>query len=78
MVWCGARKGRWRISGTSPGNMPATEYMRVTSSASVGVMRGRIEGSERASSVLPDPGGPANKMLWPPAAATSKARLVCS
>ena len=43
-----------------------------------GVMRGRIDGSERARSVLPEPGGPDIKMLWPPAAATSKARLVCS
>jgi hypothetical protein len=31
--------------------------MRVTSSASVGVMRGKIEGMERASSVLPATSG---------------------
>jgi hypothetical protein len=43
-----------------------------------GVMRGRIEGMERASSVLPEPGGPDIRTLWPPAAATSNARLTCS
>ena len=58
MVWCGARKGRWRISGTSPGNMPATEKMRVTSSASVGVMRGtpkvlRAASAQGASCPIP-------------------------
>ena len=58
--------------------MPATEQMRVTSNASVGVVRGRIEGMERASSVLPEPGGPDIKTLCPPTAATTKARLTCS
>jgi uncharacterized membrane protein len=33
---------------------------------------------ERASSVLPEPGGPVINTLCPPAAATSSARLTCS
>ena len=35
-----------------------------------------MEGRRRASGVLPEPGGPLSNTLWPPAAATSRARLV--
>ena len=35
---------------------------------------GRIPGSRWASMVLPEPGGPTNSRLWPPAAAISSAR----
>ena len=37
-----------------------------------------MDGIARASSVLPLPGGPVISILWPPAAATSSARLACS
>jgi hypothetical protein len=49
------------------------------SSASENVNGGRIPDSRRASIVLPDPGGPTNNTLCPPAAATSRARfaVVC-
>jgi hypothetical protein len=47
-------------------------------SASSTVIAGRIEGLERASNVLPEPGGPVISTLCPPAAATSSARLTCS
>ncbi len=43
---------------------PATEWMRVTSSASSGARAGRTPGSRRASIVLPVPGGPASRRLW--------------
>jgi magnesium chelatase family protein len=36
---------------------------------------GRMVGMRLASMVLPDPGGPIISMLWPPAQATSRARL---
>src|SRR5215216_6248304 len=49
--------------------------MRVTSSASARVSGGRIEGSRRASIVLPTPGGPESSMLWPPAAAIVRAPM---
>ena len=71
IVWWGARNGRWRTS-PSPSWRPATEWMRVTSTASAAVIGGRIEGSRRASIVLPVPGGPCMNRLWPPAAATSR------
>ena len=48
---------------------PATLWIRVTSIASARVSGGRIEGSRRASIVLPTPGGPDSSRLWPPAAA---------
>ena len=52
--------------------------MRLVSSASSQLIGGRIVGSRRASMVLPVPGGPTMKTLWPPAAATSRARLACA
>ena len=55
IVWCGARNGR---PATSPSAWsPATLWIRVTSSASARVISGRIDGSRRASIVLPVPGG---------------------
>ncbi len=39
---------------------------------------GRMDGIERANSVLSAPGGPTIIMLCDPAAATSRARLTCS
>ena len=50
----------------------------LTSSASAGASGGRIPGSRAASMDLPEPGGPIISMLWPPAAATSSARLADS
>ena len=73
-LWCGARNGRRVISGRSGGRTPATEWMRITSSASRGSSGGRIDGSRRPSIVFPVPGGPASSRLWPPAAASSSAR----
>src|SRR5580700_9778818 len=46
-----------------------------SSSASAGSSGGRIPGSRAASIDFPAPGGPTIKRLWPPAAATSRARL---
>ena len=47
--------------------------MRITSIASGRPSGGRIEGRRWASIVLPVPGGPLNRLLWPPAAATVRA-----
>ena len=56
------------------GQEPATEWMRVTSSACSRVSAGRMPGSRRASMVFPVPGGPASRRLCRPAAASSSAR----
>ena len=40
-----------------------SEQMHVTSRASARLKRGRMDGSERAKSVLPLPGGPAISTL---------------
>ena len=55
-------------------SVPATEWIRVTSSASSRVSGGRMPGRRRPSIVLPVPGGPASSMLCSPAAAISSAR----
>ena len=60
--------------GRPAGSVPATEWMRVTSSASSRVSGGRMPGSRRPSIVLPVPGGPASSTLCSPAAASSSAR----
>ncbi len=72
--WCGARNGGSAISGRPGSTSPATEWIRVTSSASSGASGGRTPGSRRASIVLPVPGGPARSRLCAPAAAISSAR----
>ena len=55
---------------------PAMECILVVSSDSAGVvMGGMMVGMRRASIVFPDPGEPIMMTLWPPAAATSRARL---
>ena len=46
--------------------------------AAAGVSGGRMVGSRAASIALPAPGGPTMSRLWPPAAATSSARLALS
>ena len=43
-----------------------------------GQIAGRMVGSRRASMVLPVPGAPTSRILCPPAAAISMARLACS
>ena len=46
--------------------------------SSAGASGGRMDGSRAASIDLPAPGGPTRSRLWPPAAATSSARLALS
>jgi len=75
--WCGERNGR-RLVSAPPSISPATEAIIDTSSNSAGNNGGRIEGSRAASIDLPAPGGPTISRLWPPAAATSSARLALS
>ena len=73
---CGAARGTAarETTGRSAASSPATEWIRVTSSASSSASGGRIPGRRRASIVFPVPGGPARSRLWPPAAASSSAR----
>ena len=73
---CDAARGTAarETSGCSPSTSPATEWIRVTSSADSESSGGRIPGSRRASIVFPVPGGPPRRTLWPPAAASSRAR----
>ena len=49
--------------------------MAALSSASLSVMLGKMPAKRIASILLPVPGGPLIKTLWPPAAAISSARL---
>ena len=55
--------GGLATSGRSGASRPATEWMRVTSSASAGASSGRIPGNLRPSIVFPVPGGPASRRL---------------
>ena len=64
-VWCGDRNGRRSTSGRAGETSPATEWMRVVSSASSNESGGRMPGRQRLSRVLPEPGGPTSRMLWP-------------
>ena len=57
MVWWGARKGRVATSAWWGDRTPATEWILVVARASSGVVSGRMEGTRRASMVLPEPGG---------------------
>ena len=68
------------MPGASPRDAPrrpATEWSWVASNDSSRESSGRIVGSRRASIVLPAPGDPTIRRLWPPAAATSRARRAC-
>ena len=60
----GAARGTGRSAiSPPPRRSPATLWMRVTSTASARESGGRIEGSRRASIVLPTPGGPESSRL---------------
>jgi len=50
----------------------------VTSMASCSVMSGRMCANARAMTVLPPPGSPESRTLWPPAAAMVSALLMFS
>ena len=76
--WCGPRKGRAQSSGWSRGSSPRRLRTCVSSSASASSSGGRMPGRQRASMVLPVPGGPLRRRWWPPAAATSSARFASS
>ena len=78
IVQCGARTGRAVDERRGRRAGPATLWIAVTSIASSSVSGGRIDGRRRASMVFPEPGGPSSSTLWPPAAATSSARLACA
>ena len=71
--WWGARNGG-RVSRPRPASSPATECSCEASRASSRESAGRIVANRRASMVLPAPGEPTKNTLWPPAAATSRAR----
>lgn len=71
----GSEPGRCPISPLPAPMRPATEWIFVVSSALSSVIGGMIDGSRRASIVLPEPGEPIISTLWPPAAAISSARL---
>ena len=75
MVWCGERKGRCgrgRASRRGGRRRSGSSWSRALPRATAAA---RMEGRRLASMVLPVPGGPMSRMLWPPAAATSSARL---
>ena len=75
--WCGARKGRARVS--SPRAIrPATEWTMEVSSSSAAERGGRRPGRRAAIIDFPAPGGPVSRRLWPPAAAISRARRAVS
>jgi len=59
-VWWGAQNGGSVISGHPGGNVPATEWMAVTSSAATRSSAGMIVGMRSASMVFPAPGGPSS------------------
>jgi hypothetical protein len=56
-VWWGAMNGGRVISGVSGDSVPATEWIAVTSSASLSDSGGSSPGSRWASIVFPIPGG---------------------
>ena len=75
LVWCGERNGgvTRRLRGRS--SSPATDAMLATCSMSAYGSGGSNPASRSASMLLPLPGGPIIRRLWPPAAATVSARL---
>ena len=78
IVWCGSRNGRLEISPLPSPSFPATECILVVSRLSPNDSGGRMEGRRFASMDFPLPGAPTNRMLCPPAAATSNARFTFS
>jgi hypothetical protein len=50
--------------GMRPVVRPATRWIRVVSSASAGLIAGRMVARRRASLDFPAPGGPRSKRLW--------------
>ena len=74
----GLLNGRVQISRSAPRAPAESEWIFVTVIASASVSGGRMPGRRRASIVLPVPGGPTKRTLWPPAAAISSARLAVS
>lgn len=63
--------------------MPACDVVVRLFSLVISIISSRLGSGNRpvmalASRVLPVPGGPDNKILWPPAAATSMARLAAA
>ncbi len=60
------------------GTVAATEAMIVATVASSSSSGGKSPGIVRASSVLPDPGGPIISKQWPPARAISRPRRASS
>ena len=77
-VWCGARNGRCAIIGCSRPVSPATEWISVHWIISSRLISGSMPGRRFAIIDLPAPGGPTMRILCPPAAAISKARLTFS
>ncbi len=75
--WCGARNGRARVRAPLA-IRPATECTIEVSSSSPGDSGGNRPGRRWAIIDLPEPGGPTNRRLCPPAAAISRARLALS
>lgn len=75
--WWGVRNGRTLVRAPRA-IMPASDQTMEVSSSSAGVRGGSRPGRRAASIDLPDPGGPTNIRLCPPAAATSSARLAIS
>ena len=76
--WCGALNGRWAMMGLDLPVSPATEYISVHFSISSRVISGSMPGRRLLIMLLPAPGGPTSRILCPPAAAISMARLTFS
>ena len=72
-MWCGRRTGGRRTSRVI-GRVDAAEATAVADSAAASSRSGSRPGIVRASSVLPEPGGPISSIAWPPASAISRAR----
>ena len=66
-----------RVSSPLAINPAMDQTMEVSSNSFVD-SGGNSPGRRMAIIDLPDPGGPTNNRLWPPAAAISSARLACS
>ena len=64
-------RGQGAVGGRPPGDAGDLRHLDRLVGATAG---GRIEGSRRAASDFPAPGGPMTRAAWPPAAATSSPR----